>query len=67
MNEQNLLDFTSIWHLNKHVCMSMYKGTCVKEDRESLEWMEEYFFFFFYVTLCIYESEEACEKASIDL
>lgn len=31
------MDFTSIWHLDKHVCMSMHKGTCVK----SLERMQE--------------------------
>lgn len=68
MNEQNLLDFTSIWHLNKHVCMSMYKGTCVKRGpwKSGMDG-RVLFFFFFYVTLCIYESEEACEKASIDL
>lgn len=53
MNEQNLLDFTSIWHLNKHVCMSMYKGTCVKRG----PWksgMDGRVLFFFFTWLCVY-------------
>lgn len=24
------MDLTSMWHPNKHVCMSMYKGTCMR-------------------------------------
>ena len=59
------MDFTNIWHLKKHVCMSMHNGICVKRGpwKSGMDG-REVFFKKWFLCVCVYilEGKRSQEK-----